>query len=403
MIPYESKVPYDYETRRKYMDVPFPLEEYRDRVGKVRRMMGQRELDALLIYSNPAGSEGSGHLTYLTSFSPLGGNAVLLLPLDGEPTLVFDRVFHSEPTHSMNWTTWVRDVHPSTRGGLPSNIQAWIEGNQLEGGHIGLVGETMFPWDVWNRTREVLPDAEWVCVTRPFNDIQMVKSPREMELVRRVCTITNEGMRAGVEAVAPGTTEGEVIGEVCREFYRQGAHDVSFSPCIASGPRGGLKHSYPTDREIRRGDLVYIDVGAKHYGYNTDMSRVVVAGGPSQAQRELLDVDREAYYALLEEMRPGVHVREIQGMAEEMEERSGIGKRYGEGAYLHFAGSHALSTGFAEWSLEDGRTVLEQNLSPLAFEPMIVILDVGTVVIESMVAITEKGAEVLTPFEVDWM
>ena len=403
MIPYKSKVPYDYETRRKYIDIPFPLEEYRDRVGKVRRMMEERELDALLVYSNPAGSEGSGHLTYLTSFAPLGGNAALLLPLDGEPTLVFDRVFHSEPTHSMNWTTWVRDVHPSTRGDLPANIQAWVEGNRLQGGRIGLVGEAMLPWDVWNRTREALPDAEWVRVTRPFNDIQMVKSPREMELMRRVCAITNEGMRAGVEAVAPGATEGEVIGEVCREFYRQGAHDVSFNPCIASGPRGGLKHSYPTDREIRRGDLVYIDVGAKLHGYNTDMSRVVVAGEPSPAQRELLDVDREAYYALLEEMRPGVHVREIQGMAEEMEERSGIGERYGEGAYLRFAGSHALSTGFAEWSLEDGRTVLEPNLSPLAFEPMIVILDVGTVVIESMVAITEKGAEVLTPFEVDWM
>jgi Xaa-Pro dipeptidase len=403
MIPYESKVPYDYKTRRKYVNIPFPLEEYRDRVGKVRRMMEEQELDALLVYSNPAGSEGSGHLTYLTSFAPLGGNAALLLPLDGEPTLVFDRVFHSEPTHSMNWTTWVRDVHPSTRNDLATNIQAWIEGSRLQGSRIGLVGEGMLPWEIWNRTREALPDAIWVCVTRPFNDIQMVKSPREMELMRRVCAITNEGMRAGVEAVAPGVTEGEVIGEVCREFYRQGAHDVSFSPCIASGPRGGLKHSHPTDKEIRRGDLVYIDVGAKHYGYNTDMSRVVVAGEPSPAQRELLDVDREVYYALLEEMRPGVHVREIQGMAEEMEKRSGIGERYGEGAYLRFAGSHALSTGYAEWSLEDGKTVLEPNISPLAFEPMIVILDVGTVVIESMVAITEKGVEVLTPFEVDWM
>jgi Xaa-Pro aminopeptidase len=76
---------------------------------------------------------------------------------------------------------------------------------------------------------------------------------------------------------------------------------------------------------------------------------------------------------------------------------------YGEDAYLNFAGSHAMSTGFVEWSLEDGRTVLEPNLSPLAFEPMIVILDFGTIVIESMVAITEKGIEVLTPLELDWM
>jgi Xaa-Pro aminopeptidase len=133
------------------------------------------------------------------------------------------------------------------------------------------------------------------------------------------------------------------------------------------------------------------------------MSRVVVVGEPSPEQREVLDVDREAYYALLDEMRPGVPVTEIREMAREMEEASGICEKYGDRAYVRFTGSHALATGFAEWGLEDGRTVLTPNLTPLAFEPMIVILGFGIVVIESMVAITGKGAEVLTPLKLDWM
>jgi Xaa-Pro dipeptidase len=403
MIPFDSRVPYDFETRKKYIDIPFPEGEYAERIDKIRGLMQERELGALLVYSYPAGSEGAGHLTYLTSFMPLGGDAALLLPMDGEPTLIFDRVFHSEPTHSMNWTTWVRDVHPSTRENVPANIKAWLEERGLDKGKIGLVGERMLPWDLWNQTRESLPEATWKPVTRAFNDIQKIKSPSEMDLMRKVCKMTDEGMRAGLEAVSSGVSEGEIVGEISREFARQGAHGVSFSPCIASGPRGGLKHSYPTDRKIRKGDIVYIDVGAKYYGYNTDMSRVVVVGAPTPKQKYLLDADREAYYTLLDEMRPGVPVTEIHGMAREMEKRSGIYERYGEGAYVRFAGSHALATGYAEWSLEDGRTVLTSNLSPLAFEPMIVILDLGTIVIESMVAITGKGAEVLTPLEVDWM
>ena len=129
----------------------------------------------------------------------------------------------------------------------------------------------------------------------------------------------------------------------------------------------------------------------------------MVIGNPTPKQKYLLRADKEAYYTLLDEMKPGVPVTEIQSIATKMEEKSRIIKMYGKGAYVRFAGSHALATGFAEWSLEDGWTILEPNLSPLAFEPMIVILDVGTIVIESMVAITEKGSEVLTHFEVDWM
>jgi len=42
MIPYSSKVPYDYETRKEYIDIPFPVEEYRGRIRRVRGMMQER-------------------------------------------------------------------------------------------------------------------------------------------------------------------------------------------------------------------------------------------------------------------------------------------------------------------------------------------------------------------------
>lgn len=92
-------------------------------------------------------------------------------------------------------------------------------------------------------------------------------------------------------------------------------------------------------------------------------------------------------------MRPGVPVTEIREMAGEMEEASGICEKYCERAYVRFAGSNALATGFAERSLEDGRTALPPNLSPLAFEQMIVIIGFGIVVNESMVAMTGKGGK----------
>jgi Xaa-Pro aminopeptidase len=404
LIPYDSRVPFDYETRKEYIDVPFPEEEYLERIRKIRNLMEKKMLEGLLVYSYPCGeTDGAGHVAYLSSFKPLGNNAVVLLSMDGEPALIFDRITHREPIHSCIWTTWMKDVWPSTRDNIPVNIQSWIKEQNLDKKRIGLVGEKMIPWDIWTQVKAGLPYVEWTPISQEFNDIQKIKSDLEMKLMRKVCQITNEGMRAGVEAVNPGVAEGEIVGEIMKEFFVEGAHDLSFTSVIASGPRGGIKHSYPTPRKIRNGDLVYIDIGARYYGYHTDMSRVVMVGNPSPKQKEVLDYDREAYYILLDEMKPGVPVKEVYSLATELQEKTGLYEKYGKAAYLGFGGSHGMSTGFAEWSLRDGRTVVTPNLSPLAFEPMIVILNFGTVVIESMVAITQKGAEVLTPLKLDWM
>jgi len=216
--------------------------------------------------------------------------------------------------------------------------------------------------------------------------------------------MTNEGMKAGVEIITPGILEGEIIGKINAEFFIQGAHDLSFTSVISSGPRGGIKHSYPIKKKIKKGDIVYIDVGARYYGYHTDMSRVVIVGTPTNKQKEILGYVKDAYYTLLDTMKPGVPVTEIDTLAQKLEKEFGIYKKYGkEGAYVRLSASHAMSNGFFEWSLQDGRTIISPNLSPLAFEPMIVIQNFGTIVIESMVEFTRKGANVLTPYKLDWM
>ena len=57
---------------------------------------------------------------------------------------------------------------------------------------------------------------------------------------------------------------------------------------------------------MARGDMVYLDMGAVKYGYQSDMSRTVVVGGANPEQREVLDVIENAYDTLTGMMRPGV-------------------------------------------------------------------------------------------------
>ncbi len=182
-----------------------------------------------------------------------------------------------------------------------------------------------------------------------------------MKLIKKVCKMTDKGMEAGIEAVKKGVTEGEVVGEIHRELARQGAHDLSFNSCIASGPRGGLKHSYPTERKISDGDLVYLDIGARYYGYHTDMSRVVMVGEPSNKQKEVLECVRNAYYALLDIMEPGIHVDMLIALSRELGTKSDLLERYKGKIYMDLAAGHGMSTGFAEWRPNDGETVLNEK------------------------------------------
>jgi Xaa-Pro aminopeptidase len=386
------------------MDLPFPEEEFHSRIEKVKKMMEAKEVSCLLIYSSSGGSDMSGHLTYLSALRAGGGPAVMFLPIDGEPFLLSASMAHGEPMHSPNWTTWIRDFWPSTPENIPVNIESWVKENKLEESRIGTVGERMFSWNIWSQTIKRVPKVSWVPLSREFIEIQKIKSESEMKLIRKVCNMTNEGMRVGVETAKQGVSEAEVVARINARMYEEGAHTLSFDSICNSGSKSGVKHSYPTHRKIQKGDLVYLDIGAKYYGYNTDMSRTVMVGKPSPKQREILEYEREAYYTLIDAMKPGVHVDEIYDLAKDLEDKTGIYEKYGrEGAYVGFWVSHGMSTGFGEWGIGRGGTVLTPNISPLAFEPMIVILNFGTVVIESMIAITKKGSEVLTPLKLDWM
>ncbi|MDA4122123.1 MAG: Xaa-Pro peptidase family protein, partial [Thaumarchaeota archaeon] len=394
---YHSHVPFDWKTRRKFLDLPFPQSEYDSRLGRVRKAMAEAGVGALLVF----GDQGdSGDLVYLSNFIPFG-RAAMVLPLAGSPQIITDAVLHGEPINSYAWMTWIQEftaVHHS-----PAEFaQAISRSLRMQGvKKVGLVGLDNIPLPVWRKLEGEIPS--WVDFSWELLKIKSVRSPREVALLREVGRVTAAGMKAAVESVRVGVTESELVGVASKVLFEQGAHDRAFSTIVNSGPRSGVKHSYPTKRKIARGDMVYLDMGATEYGYLSDMSRTVVVGGANETQLEVLDVVEEAFETLLSMMRPGVRTSRLMAKAEEIAGRSGLRKKYAGRIYLGLAVHHAIATSFFEIpSIGLPDTVLKKSMS-FAFEPMAHILDFGTAVIEDCILITGSGAESLTPYErVHW-
>lgn len=395
---YRSQVPFNWETRSRYQDLPFPVAEYRSRLARTRKAMRRSGLDAIVVF----GSSGDpGDVVYLSNFIPFGGNAAVVLPADGEPTLITDAVLHGEPMNSYAWMTWMEDfvaVHRSPREFAIATRKALTRGRPRR---IGVVGLGTLPASLWSEMGSLR--REWVDFSPGFTLLKSIRSSREVSLLREVGRITAKAMSAAVDATRSGISESEIAAVANATMMREGAHDRAFGTIVNSGPKSGVKHGYPTSRKLRKGDMVYLDMGATKYGYQSDMSRTVVVGGASSEQRRVLDTVQEAFETLTGMMRPGTKTSELIARGEEIARRSGLRERYKGRIYLGLSVHHAIATSFFEVpSLGFGDTTLKRNMS-FAFEPMAHILDFGTAVIEDCVLITKEGAESLTPYEpVHW-
>jgi Xaa-Pro aminopeptidase len=398
-MEYRSNIPYTWEVRSKYLDLPFPEAEYEERVNKMRGEMAKKGIDSLLVFGNP---HDKGDIVYLSNFYPFG-RAALIIRKDATPVLITDGILHGEPINSYSWMTWLRDFRPVHRDAAEFAGAIAQVLKEDRAGKVGIVGMDNLPGNIWDHLRDAPKDVTWEDFWYPFTMAKSVRSTREVSLLKEVGRITAGGMKAAIETISEGSTEYDVVAAANKSMFELGAHELFFSTIVNAGPRGGLKHAYPTGRKLKSGDLIYLDMGASRYGYNCDMSRSVVLGGANHEQRAVLDVILDGYTLLTGMMKPGVSSKDIIEEASRLEKVSGLMEKYRGRIFLGLAIHHAVGTSFAEFpTLGFPETILRENMT-FAFEPMAHILDFGTAVIENMILITGSGQESITPLEfVHW-
>ncbi len=108
-----------------------------------------------------------------------------------------------------------------------------------------------------------------------------------------------------------------------------GADAVAFDTIVAFGENAAEPHHRPTDRALRRGDLVKMDFGCVVAGYHSDMTRTVAFGDPGPELREVYQVVREAQAAGRAALEAGVRASEADEAARRVIREAGYGERFG--------------------------------------------------------------------------
>ena len=222
-------------------------------------------------------------------------------------------------------------------------------------------------------------------------ELRKVKDEEELELMRKAGKLTIEGMKVAYEVIRPGIKEYEAAAEIEYAMRKMGSWGTAFETILASGARSAFPHGGCTDKEIREGDLVVVDVGAAYKYYRSDMTRTLVAGKPSNKQIKLYKVVKEAQEKAFQAVKPKAKAKEIDITARKVIEKAGHGEYFVHGLG-HGVGLEVHEPPTLNPESKDKLTI--GNV--VTIEPGIYIIGFGGVRIEDTVLVGKGKAEKFT-------
>lgn len=222
--------------------------------------------------------------------------------------------------------------------------------------------------------------------------MRMVKSPEEIEGIRKSVQLNSRALEQALTKAKPGMRENELAAEIDYRMRRLGAEGVAFETIVAAGPRSALPHARAGAARMEADWMLLIDMGAMVGGYASDMTRMAHFGKPEKKFRDAYDSVLRAQLAAIAAVRPGRTGAQVDKAARDVLTAAGLGE-----AFVHSTG-HGLGLEIHEDPRigKAGRVKLAAGMA-ITIEPGIYLEGWGGIRIEDTVVVTETGCEVLTP------
>jgi Xaa-Pro dipeptidase len=281
--------------------------EVERRYANVREALGRDSLDAVIV----SGSEYSGFegaVRYLSGFLIVHRYAYVLLPLEGDPSIVFPVEARYVGEHG---TTWIDEqVFVDAPG-------AWLRDRARDRGwkRVGVYG---LDYVMTVRDYQALSDdqLELVPYDVEFDIARAVKSDEELTSVRESVRINTEGFWVFLDAFAAGRSEAELLGP-CEDYFVDAGCGRQTMDMVLVGKNGEAEPEFriaSRDRRVREGDLVLPSLEiAGPGGHWVEVSRAIAAGGeaPGPEARRMLEAYEEYYEAAQTALRPGASAHDV--------------------------------------------------------------------------------------------
>jgi len=242
-------------------------------------------------------------------------------------------------------------------------------------------------------TRNKLRPVKFKPIPAVIEPFTQAKAPEELAYIKEACTISEKVYDKMINFIQPGMTEKDVAIEIAYQGRKLGAEGDAFDIIVTSGSRGALVHGQPTDKKIRRGDIVIMDFGFKVNGYCSDITRTICVGAkPTREQKALYALLREAEMKAIRGVLPTMNGKNLDALARN------VIKNAGYGDYFQHSLGHGLGLEPHEHPIITFR--LDNEIIPedavLAIEPGVYLPNKYGMRIEDNIFVTKNGAIMLT-------
>lgn len=245
--------------------------------------------------------------------------------------------------------------------------------------------------DRFNTIQKIFPDSTFVDAQEILAQLRLIKNDHEYKLLKEAARLADYGVEVGMNTIAEGVAELDVIAEIEYALKKKGVQEMSFSTMVLSGSKTASPHGTPSTDKITKGDLVLFDLGVVHQGYCSDITRTFAFQHITDEQKTIYQTVLNAEEEAIKAAQIGVEVGHIDQTARNIISKAGYGQYF-----THRIG-HGLGIDVHEYpSMHQENTLKLQEGMCFTIEPGIYVPNVGGVRIEDMIFITASGPKSLT-------
>ncbi|HSM88254.1 MAG TPA: Xaa-Pro peptidase family protein [Candidatus Limnocylindrales bacterium] len=373
---------------RKAEAMPITVEERQQRQERARQLMAENKLDAIMLI-------GGTSLLYFTGIRWWLSERLfaMVLPAKGKPFFVCpgfeedrarEQISLGLGNASPDIRLWQEDESPYQR------VAEGLKERGIKTGRLGM--EETVRYVYVEGVGKAASAVQITSATPVTAGCRMIKSQHELQLMK----LANEVTLAAYEAAYLSTKEGMTQHDFGRLVSM--AHEKQGFPggaSIQTGEYSALPHGSAKPQVIREGTILLMDGSCSVEGYESDISRTVVLGKPTDKMKKVFDIVHRAQSAALAAAKPGVQCQAVDAAARKVITDAGYGPDYKH--FTHRVG-HGIGMDGHEWPyLVRGNTLAMKPNMCFSDEPGIYIRGEFGVRLEDDMHITEKGAELFTP------
>jgi len=346
------------------------------RIARLQEELKTRKYDLLVV-------EPSTNFQYFTRYNPGRSERLILLmvPASGTPTLICP----SFEVERIKRNSVITDVR-----GWEEHEDPWVLVGQAAARRGVAAIEPTTSYGSYLRLEDKLRGWRFVNGAPVTERLRIIKSPEEIELIRRAIAATEASIAATFSQLAVGMTERDVAGLLSREMASRGSPGGGL---VQFGPSSALPHGGPSAGKLTRETVVLIDAGSRVEGYTSDITRTIWFGdAPSDEFKRVYNLVHDAQTAALEVGKPSVtQCQELDRAARKVITDGGYGQYF-----THRLGHGMGMDGHEPPYMVEGNTTRIDPGMVFSNEPGIYQLNKFGVRIEDDCVMTQSGIEVLS-------